>query len=60
MIDNLENYFNYLDELRKSGNTNMFGATPYLINAFPELTKQEARDILQQWMGTFGERHKNN
>ncbi len=43
----------FLDELRKSGVTNMFGARPYLQNAFPELTKIEAHDILSQWMREF-------
>ena len=56
----------YLDELRESGVTNMFGAGPYLERAFPdELRKdrnsfhssQKARDVLTYWMKTFGERH---
>ena len=43
----------YLDELRNSGATNMFEATLYLMQNYPELSKQEARDILQYWMKTF-------
>jgi hypothetical protein len=54
---NKEHYFVYLDNLRESGETNMFGAAPYLADVF-ELTKQEAHDILLQWMQTFDERHK--
>lgn len=27
-------YFEYLDELRESGVTNMFGAAPYLVSEF--------------------------
>lgn len=52
-----EKYFNFLDELRKSGSINMFGATPYLYEAFPELSKEKARKILVEWMETFAERH---
>ena len=35
--------FTYLDELRDSGVTNMFGAAPYLQREF-DLEKREARD----------------
>ena len=31
-----EEHLEYLDELRESGITNMYGARPYLINEFPE------------------------
>jgi len=50
-------YFLFLDELRESGETNMFGAVPYLQEAYTELTKQEAKAILLEWMRTFSERH---
>jgi hypothetical protein len=48
----------YLDELRETGVTNMFGARPYLLASFPELTKNEAGKVLQYWMNTFSERHQ--
>lgn len=54
----MENYFDFLDGLRESGITNMYGAVPYLIEAFPKLTENEAREILKNWMETFSERHK--
>lgn len=57
-MDNKEQYFEYLDDLRESGTTNMFGARPYLMEEFPELTKNEAGEILSEWMKTFGERHR--
>ena len=41
--------FTYLDELRDSGVTNMFGAAPYLQREF-DLEKREAREILAKWM----------
>ena len=47
-------YFEYLDGLRKSGVTNMFGAAPYVSGRFGT-TKQEARTILAKWMETFGD-----
>ena len=46
----------YLDNLRKSGATNMFGARPWLADAFG-LDKDAAGKILSYWMKTFGERH---
>jgi len=53
-----EEHLEYLDALRETGATNMFGARPYLMKEYPELSKQEAGDILQYWMKTFGERNK--
>ena len=47
-----EEYLDYLDKLRESGITNMFGAAPYLQAEF-DLTKQEAKDVLVYWMRTF-------
>ena len=48
----MEQYFIYLNVLRESGVTNMFGAAPYLQQEF-DLTKYQARDILIQWMKDF-------
>lgn len=42
----------YLDELRASGDTNMFGATPYLMDDFG-LSRSDAGDVLMYWMRTF-------
>ena len=50
MTDN--KYWIYLEELRQSGVTNMFGAAPYLANEFG-LSKREARDILLDWMENY-------
>jgi len=58
-IDNEnKSYFEYLDALRDSGITNMFEAVPYLMNEFPELSMDEAKKILLNWMNSFSERHK--
>lgn len=52
----MDKYFEYLDGLRESGVSNMYGATPYLVQAF-DITNMEAREILKAWMDTFSERH---
>jgi hypothetical protein len=46
----------FLDDLRESGAINMFGAAPYVADAF-SVSKYEARDLVIKWMETFGERH---
>lgn len=46
-------YFEFLDALRKSGVTNMFGARPYIEEEFG-LTKAEAGKVLSAWMQTYG------
>lgn len=53
---NKEEYFEYLDALRETGVTNMFGAAPYLESEF-EMSRKDARDILVEWMETFEQRH---
>ena len=47
----------YLDALRDSGVTNMFGARPYLADEFPELSKRESGAVLSYWMKTYSDRH---
>jgi len=47
----------YLDDLRDSGETNMFGAGPYVEATF-DLNKKEARSIVKYWMETYSERHE--
>jgi hypothetical protein len=49
----MNEYYEYLDFLRASGVTNMFGAAPYLEDRF-DLSRQEARKILIEWMEHFG------
>lgn len=48
-----DEYLSYLDDLRDSGITNMFGARPYLMREFSELNKEEASIVLTYWMETF-------
>lgn len=42
-------YYQYLNELRDSGRTNMFGAAPFLRQRFG-LERREAEDVLLAWM----------
>jgi hypothetical protein len=44
--------YEYLDTLRESGVTNMFGAVPYIEKNF-HIEKKAARDILMDWMNNF-------
>jgi hypothetical protein len=47
--DNTREYFNYLDNLRESGVTNMFVAGPYLQKQFG-LDRNKAQTVLLEWM----------
>ena len=44
----------YLDRLRDSRVTNMYGATPYLRKKFPDLSNEQSTQILSYWMRSFG------
>ena len=47
-------YYIFLEELRQSGITNMFGAHPYLMTEF-DLEEKEAVKILVDWMTHYSE-----
>ena len=49
-------HLQYLDDLRESGVTNMFGAGIYLEQQF-SLKAMDAEKILGYWMESFEERH---
>jgi hypothetical protein len=51
-----DEHLEYLDELRESAVTNMFGAAPWLARAYG-LDVETARKYLSFWMATFSERH---
>jgi len=42
-------YYKYLEELRESGETNMWGATPYLMRRFG-VDRKKASEILLAWI----------
>lgn len=49
-------FYEYLDELRRSGVTNMWGARQYLMDEFAMDDGKEAASILADWMETFSVR----
>jgi hypothetical protein len=49
-MSNVREEFLFLNELRRDGSINMFGASPYLAEVF-DLTQKEASAILVEWMG---------
>lgn len=48
--------FDYLERLRQSGVTNMFGACPFLQRRF-KIERKESSDILWKWMENYEELH---
>jgi hypothetical protein len=51
-MNEMKEYFDYLVELRDSGETNMFGAALYLEREF-DVTHKEAKEILLAWIESF-------
>ena len=49
LTDQAPDIVHFLDDLRASGRTNMFGAGPYLREEFG-LTQQESHAVLSAWM----------
>lgn len=52
-----EQHLSYLDRLRESGATNMYGAGAYVIGRFG-VNKAQAKEIVLYWMKSFEERMK--
>jgi hypothetical protein len=51
-----DSHLKFLDSLRDSGVTNMYGAAPYLQDAYG-LSRPDSRIVLAYWMASFSERH---
>ena len=49
-----QEHADYLEELKESGKTNMFGAGIYIEREFC-VNKREARKIVRAWMDTYDE-----
>lgn len=47
-------YYEFLEALRKSGETNMFGASPYL-SAYYGMSSRKAIEILSEWIDNYDE-----
>ena len=52
MAKTTNEYWIYLENLRRSGETNMYGAVPYIVSEFG-VTRSEAREILISWMNNY-------
>jgi hypothetical protein len=52
-----EEYYNFLEAIRRTGVCNMYGAAIYLVECF-ELTDEEAKEILCNWMENYDELSK--
>lgn len=53
-----EDVYVYLDDLRESGVTNMWGARSYILDEFVGTVDRDvAKQLLMDWMESFGERH---
>ena len=50
--DSMVDFFYFLDDLRESGQTNMYGAAPYLCDEF-DMDKKTANEVLLKWMETY-------
>jgi hypothetical protein len=48
-----EAYYKVLEAIRQSGITNMFGAAPYLKEFCSELSYEEAKEILCNWIHNY-------
>lgn len=57
-MSNIRPEFKFLNRLRESGITNMYGASPYIAEAF-DVNKREASKILVEWMEWVDKNPKN-
>ena len=53
-----DEHLEFLDELRAFGDTNMYGAGPYLQREFGE-TRRDAQTIVLYWMRSFKGRQEH-
>ena len=51
----MSEYFEFLDDVRESGEVKMFGAPRVLQDVFG-VGRHEARDIVAEWMKSFGKK----
>lgn len=47
-----EIFYIFLEDLRQSGITNMYAASPYLVKHY-DLEKKKANDVLRSWMKNY-------
>lgn len=54
IVDDWEEYYKFLEALRRTGVCNMYGAAIYLVECF-KLSNEEAKSILVNWMDNYDE-----
>lgn len=50
-----EIYYQKLENIREDGICNMWGASPYLKEAYPDLSYEQCTDILLSWIANYDE-----
>ena len=50
-----EEYYKFLEALRRTGVVNMFGSGPYLQSCFPQLTEEDVNEIFCSWAANYKE-----
>jgi hypothetical protein len=50
-----EEYYKTLEAIRRTGATNMWGASPYLKACYPNMSEEESREILCNWITNYNE-----
>jgi len=53
-----DEHLEFLDGLRESGITNMYGSGSYLREEFSDIDDCESHEIVRYWMETFSDRQK--
>ena len=48
-----EEYYKFLEALRRTGVCNMWGASIYLEECYSELSKEESKEILCNWIHNY-------
>ena len=48
-----EEYYKFLEALRRTGVCNMYGASEVLVECFPDMSQKEAQEILANWMSNY-------
>jgi hypothetical protein len=53
IVEEWEDYYEYLESVRRAGFCNMWEASVYLQDEFPYLTKKLAGEILVNWITNY-------
>jgi len=57
-VNGKDRVFRYLSDLQESGETNMFGAGPYVKQEFPDLDNSQVKEVVSEWMKNRSAIHK--